>query len=71
MANSGERHSASTQFFIVVADASYLDGRYAAFGRVTGGMNVVDKINRMPVFNERPEKPVRLQRAVMFDCNQR
>jgi peptidyl-prolyl cis-trans isomerase B (cyclophilin B) len=68
MANSGERHSASTQFFIVVADASYLDGKYYAFGRVTSGMNVVDKINRLPVFNERPEKPVQVKKAVVFDC---
>jgi peptidyl-prolyl cis-trans isomerase B (cyclophilin B) len=68
MANSGEPNSASTQFFIVIAEASHLDGKYSAFGRVTDGMNVVDDINRRPVINERPEKPVRLKKAVVFPC---
>jgi peptidyl-prolyl cis-trans isomerase B (cyclophilin B) len=68
MAHGSEPNSASTQFFIVVAEASYLDGRYSAFGHVTSGMNVVDDINKRPVINERPEKPVRLQKAVVFTC---
>ena len=68
MANSGEPNSASTQFFIVIAEASHLDGKYSAFGRVINGMNVVDDINRRPVINERPEKPVRLRKAVVFAC---
>jgi peptidyl-prolyl cis-trans isomerase B (cyclophilin B) len=71
MAHSGEPHSASTQFFIVVSEASYLDGRYSAFGRVTSGMNVVDDINRRPIINERPDKPVRLKKAVLFTCSAR
>jgi cyclophilin family peptidyl-prolyl cis-trans isomerase len=37
------------QFFILVADASSLDGKYAAFGRVVDGMDVVDKIADVPV----------------------
>lgn len=37
-------NSASSQFFIVQKDATYLDGGYAAFGRVTEGMDIVDKI---------------------------
>ena len=36
--------SASSQFFIVHKDSEYLDGQYAAFGHVTSGMDVVDKI---------------------------
>ena len=36
--------SASSQFFIVQADSDFLDGDYAAFGKVTGGMDIVDKI---------------------------
>ena len=36
--------SAGSQFFIMVADAPYLDGEYAAFGRVTEGMEEVDRI---------------------------
>ena len=44
MARSQSMNSASSQFFIMHADASYLDGQYAAFGRVTEGMDVVDQI---------------------------
>ena len=36
--------SASSQFFIVHEDSDFLDGEYAAFGYVTDGMDVVDKI---------------------------
>lgn len=36
--------SASSQFFIVQADSDFLDGDYAAFGKVTSGMDIVDKI---------------------------
>lgn len=44
MARSGFPNSASSQFFICDADDKFLDGEYAAFGRVTSGMEVVDKI---------------------------
>ena len=44
MARSSDPDSASSQFFIVQADSTFLDGDYAAFGHVTEGMNVVDKI---------------------------
>lgn len=44
MARSSDYNSASTQFFIVQKDSTYLDGNYAAFGTVTSGMDVVDKI---------------------------
>lgn len=44
MARSSDPDSASTQFFIVQSDSTYLDGNYAAFGTVTSGMDVVDKI---------------------------
>lgn len=44
MARSSNPDSASTQFFIVQSDSTYLDGNYAAFGTVTSGMDVVDKI---------------------------
>jgi len=37
-------NSASSQFFIVHQDSTFLDGQYAAFGTVTSGMDVVDKI---------------------------
>ena len=44
MARSQDNDSASSQFFIVHKDSTYLDGEYAAFGHVTEGMEIVDKI---------------------------
>ena len=44
MARSQDNNSASSQFFIVQEDSTFLDGQYAAFGKVTKGMDVVDKI---------------------------
>ncbi len=44
MARSQMPDSASSQFFIVQADSTFLDGQYAGFGYVTEGMEVVDKI---------------------------
>jgi peptidyl-prolyl cis-trans isomerase B (cyclophilin B) len=44
MARSANPDSASSQFFIVVADSSHLDNQYSAFGKVTEGLDVVDKI---------------------------
>lgn len=44
MARSQDMDSASSQFFIVHEDSLHLDGAYAAFGMVTSGMEIVDKI---------------------------
>ena len=44
MARSKNNDSASSQFFIVHQDSTFLDGDYAAFGKVTEGMEVVDTI---------------------------
>ena len=44
MARSTDMDSASSQFFIVQSDSTYLDGQYACFGYVTDGMDIVDKI---------------------------
>lgn len=44
MARSGDPDSASSQFFIVHEDSTFLDGEYAAFGHVTEGMDIVDQI---------------------------
>lgn len=44
MARSTDMNSASSQFFIVQSDSTYLDGQYACFGYVTDGMDIVDKI---------------------------
>lgn len=44
MARSSDPDSASSQFFIVQSDSTFLDGQYAAFGYVTDGQDIVDKI---------------------------
>ena len=44
MARAMDPNSAGSQFFIMHADANYLDGQYAAFGKVVSGMDVVDRI---------------------------
>jgi peptidyl-prolyl cis-trans isomerase B (cyclophilin B) len=68
MARPDAANSATTQFFILVDEASYLNGSYTAFGRVTKGMDVVDAINKMPVEDEKPIKPVRIKRATVAAC---
>jgi peptidyl-prolyl cis-trans isomerase B (cyclophilin B) len=68
MARGDEANTATTNFFILVDTASYLDGKFAAFGRVTKGMDVVDAINKAPVTEEKPEKPVRIKKAQVIDC---
>ena len=68
MARGDEANTATTNFFILVSAASYLDGKFAAFGRVTKGMEVVDEINKAPVVEEKPEKPVRIKKATVAAC---
>jgi peptidyl-prolyl cis-trans isomerase B (cyclophilin B) len=68
MARTDEPNSATTNFFILVTAAPYLDGKFAAFGRVTSGMEVVDAINKAVVTEEKPEKPVRVKKATVFGC---
>ncbi len=48
MARSRDPDSAGSQFFIVVSDSFFLDGKYTAFGRVLSGMDVADKIVNSP-----------------------
>ena len=56
MARSMMPNSASSQFFICHADATYLDGQYAAFGKVVEGMETVDAI--ASVKTDRNDKPL-------------
>ena len=68
MARPDRPDSATTHFFILVSDASYLNGTFSAFGRVTKGMDVVDAINKVAVEGEKPLTPVRLGSATVFSC---
>ena len=49
MARAQNPNSASSQFFICHADSKFLDGQYAAFGRMTSGFEVLDKLAQTPV----------------------
>lgn len=68
MARTDEPNSATTHFFILVGPGQHLDSKFAAFGTVTKGMEVVDAINQAPAENEKPEKPVKINRAVVVPC---
>ena len=68
MARTDEPNSATTHFFILVAPAPHLDRNFAAFGQVTKGMEVVDAINQAPGEGEKPNKPVKINRAVVAPC---
>ena len=58
MARAAAPNSAGSQFFIMHADAPHLDGGYAAFGKVTEGLDVVDRIAAVRVdYNDKPREP--------------
>ena len=58
MARAMHPDSAGSQFFIMHKAAPHLDGAYAAFGKVTEGMDIVDKIAETPTdYNDRPKTP--------------
>ncbi len=58
MARTMAPNSAGSQFFIMHEDAPHLDGQYAAFGRVTEGLDVVDAIAAVRTdYNDRPRIP--------------
>ncbi len=61
MARAMHPDSAGSQFFIMVADAPHLDGQYAAFGKVTEGMDAADMIVRVPRnYSDRPLVPQKI-----------
>jgi peptidyl-prolyl cis-trans isomerase B (cyclophilin B) len=60
MARTVNPNSAGSQFFIMVDDSPYLDGEYAAFGKVTSGMEEVDRIVSVP--RDYDDKPLEEQK---------
>jgi len=68
MARTDEPNSATTHFFILVGNGSNLDGKFSAFGTVTKGIEVADQINQAPAEGEKPQKPVKINRAVVAPC---
>ena len=62
MARSQDPNSAGSQFFIVVKDAYFLDGKYTVFGRVISGMDVADKIVNSPTDrNDNPNDRIEMK----------
>ena len=68
MARSDKPNTATSSFFILVGDGPHLDGTFAAFGRVTRGLEVADAINAAPAEAEKPSKPVQVKRAIVAPC---
>lgn len=67
MARAQNPNSASSQFFICHADAKFLDGEYAAFGKVTEGMDVVDRIANEPTgWQDRPVHDVVMKKVTLI-----
>jgi cyclophilin family peptidyl-prolyl cis-trans isomerase len=68
MARSQDPDSAGSQFFVVVKDSSFLDNQYTVFGRVTKGMEVVDKIVSVPRdSNDNPDEKVEMKSVKMVN----
>jgi peptidyl-prolyl cis-trans isomerase B (cyclophilin B) len=66
MARAADPNSASSQFFIVVKDSTFLDGQYSAFGEVISGMDVADKIAAAPRgANDRPNQPIHIKKVLL------
>ncbi len=63
MAHGDDPASATTSFFIVTGDASSLDGKYTAFGRVVEGMALVDAIEQTPVQGDAPVSRIELKQV--------
>ncbi len=67
MARAMNPNSASSQFFIMHADAPHLDGQYAAFGKVIEGIEAVDRIASVPTdYNDRPRVTQRIRSITLI-----
>ncbi|MCR4879933.1 MAG: peptidylprolyl isomerase [Bacilli bacterium] len=68
MARAMDPNSAGSQFFIMHKDAPHLDGQYAAFGKVTRGIEVVDKIAIVRTdYRDKPLEPVIIEKAEIIE----
>jgi peptidyl-prolyl cis-trans isomerase B (cyclophilin B) len=68
MARSQSFNSASSQFFIMHADGKFLDGQYAAFGKVIAGMEFVDEIASVKTdYSDRPVIDMRMKTVTLVE----
>uniref|UniRef100_Q020M1 Peptidyl-prolyl cis-trans isomerase n=1 Tax=Solibacter usitatus (strain Ellin6076) TaxID=234267 RepID=Q020M1_SOLUE len=65
MANAGSDNTGGCQFFITTGPVPRWNGKYAVFGSVVQGMDVVEKINHLPVHGEEPVNPAKLIHVVI------
>lgn len=70
LARPDEPNQGRSHFFILIEDAPYLDGKFAAFARVTSGMDIADTINKQALDGETPLNPVRLKKVILRACGQ-
>jgi peptidyl-prolyl cis-trans isomerase B (cyclophilin B) len=65
-ARSNDPNSAGSQFFLMHADAPFLDGQYTGFGKATSGLDVIDKIVNLPRnSNDRPHSPATINKITI------
>ena len=68
MARSMMPNSAGSQFFIMHKDAPHLDGQYAAFGKLTDGFDVLDRIAGVAInFNDKPLKEQKMKSVTIVE----
>jgi peptidyl-prolyl cis-trans isomerase B (cyclophilin B) len=72
MARTSDPDSASSQFFIMHADAPHLDAQYAGFGKLTDGFDVLDKIactktGRYGYFSDVPRSPIVIEKVEIVE----
>src|SRR5205085_8714433 len=65
-ARTNDPNSAGSQFFVMHADSPHLDNQYTAFGKVTSGLEVIDKIANAPRgANDRPRNPASIKKITI------
>jgi peptidyl-prolyl cis-trans isomerase B (cyclophilin B) len=65
-ARSNDPNSAGSQFFLMHADAPFLDGQYTGFGKAISGLEVIDKIVNLPRnSSDRPHNPAKINKITI------
>ncbi len=68
-ARSNDKNSAGSQFFLMHAAAPHLDGQYTAYGQITSGLDVVDKIATAPKdYNDKPKNPASIKSMTVTEA---